>query len=124
MQRKILDVWPRLLRPLRPPTSRNEGAGQDQERGDGGTDEDEQQRDELDEEELLEFYKNCYWTRLITIESSVDDAADQLPQRSWHAVGPDIIEELRAFGRAIKAEDDGILPNVDAILPFYGFIWS
>ena len=107
MQRKILDVWPRLLRPLRPPTSRNDGAGQDQERGDGGTDEDEEQRDELDEEELLEFYKNCYWTRLITIESSVDDAADQLPQRSRHAVGPDIIEELRELAIEAPADPDG-----------------
>lgn len=106
MQRKILDVWPRLLRPLRPQNQRNEGAVQDQERSDGGTGEDEQQRDELDEEELLEFYKNFYWTRLITIESSVGDAANQLDQRSRYAVGPDIVEELRELAIEAPADPD------------------
>ena len=62
MQRKILDVWPRLMRPIRAQGSQNEEANREDERGDDGSHDDEQQSDELDEAELLEVYKNLYWT--------------------------------------------------------------
>ena len=106
MQQRILDVWPRLMRPLRSRNSRNAGDGRDQERDDGGSHDDEEQSDELNEEELQEFYKNLYWTRLIKVESSVGDAVNQIHQRSRYAIGPDLVEELRELAVEAPADPD------------------
>ena len=71
MQRKILDVWPKLMRPLRSQSSRIEETDQEQEREDNSSEDEAQNKNEFDEQELLEFYKNLYWTRLIKVENSV-----------------------------------------------------
>ena len=50
------------MRPIRAQGSQNEEADREDERCDDGSHDDEQQSDELDEAELLEVYKNLYWT--------------------------------------------------------------
>ena len=75
MQRKILDVWPRLLRPTQSQGTQIEETDLESERGDDDSEDEDQQQEKFNEEELLQQYKNLYWTRLIKVEHSVADAA-------------------------------------------------
>ena len=57
--------------PLRSQSSQIEETDHEQEREDNNSEDEGQNKNELDEQELLELYKNLYWTRLIKVESSV-----------------------------------------------------
>ena len=86
MLRRLTDLWPNLLRSSQRDQSDDEAPLLDEEaesdRGEDGL--------EIDEEQLLEDYRNLYWTRLMTIEDYEPDLDRKYP------LGPDVVEECRA----------------------------
>ena len=97
---RITDIWPNLLRRVRGGENGeaqheqdNDGADDDQEarllQGNAQSD-DEGDELSIDEGQLLEDYKNTYWSRLVTVD------ADELEQERKWPFGPDIVEECQA----------------------------
>lgn len=60
MQRKIQELWPNFMRRL--PSMSSQAAATDQEQEADEPPQDSDQTDGFDEEQLLDDYKNLYWT--------------------------------------------------------------
>ena len=60
MQRKIQELWPGFMRRI--PSMSSQAAATDHEQEADEPPQDSDQTDEFDEEQLLEDYKNLYWT--------------------------------------------------------------
>ena len=86
MLRKITEVWPNLLRTIRPDESDTEQPLLD--RDESGPHNEKSQA--IDEAQLNLDYRHLFWTRLMTIENYEIDLDRKFP------MAPDIIEECRA----------------------------
>ena len=97
MFKKIEELWPELLRPRRSATSELEEpllGGDDAEQDGGPT-------IEVDEEQILEAYRNQYWTRVIKVTEDDDEG-----NRKW-PLGRDIPELLRLCASPVHARQTG-----------------
>ena len=103
MLRRLTDLWPNLLRSSQRDQSDDEepllGEEENGDRGENGH--------EIDEEQLLEDYRNLYWTRLMNIQDYEVDQDRKYP------LGPDIVEECRAVAEAPQVNLDEWSPLFD-----------
>ena len=96
MYQRIIDIWPNLVRQVRGNADEEEQQQLNNEEGEGS---DEGLLD-MDEDTIMNEYKNMYWTKLIRVEGYLEGMDHK------HPLGPDILDECRAVAN-LEVVDPG-----------------
>ena len=105
MLQRLTDLWPNMLRQGGEQGSDEEEAllpQEDDQPGDGDA-------LQVDEAQLLDNYRNTYWTRLMVLEDY-----ECHHDRKW-PMGPDIFEECEAVSNLPAVEQDSWTPLFEPI---------